>query len=67
MQVSLKDQDAMIGELRRNGSDKPIAEQMAQLNSLIGQRDKQLKVSALILYSLNVLPVFKVLTLMLLL
>lgn len=48
MQVSLKDQDDMIEELRRNGSDKPIAEQVAQLNSLIGQKDKQLQVSLLV-------------------
>ncbi|KAI7795827.1 myomegalin [Triplophysa rosa] len=43
LQVSLKDQDAMIGELRRNSLDKPIAEQVAQLNSLISQKDKQLQ------------------------
>ncbi|XP_073727656.1 CDK5 regulatory subunit-associated protein 2 isoform X10 [Misgurnus anguillicaudatus] len=43
LQVSLKDQDTLIGELRGNDSDKPIAEQMAQLNTLIGQKDKQLQ------------------------
>ncbi|XP_073668675.1 CDK5 regulatory subunit-associated protein 2 isoform X5 [Paramisgurnus dabryanus] len=45
LQVSLKDQDALIGELRGNGSDsdKPIAEQMDQLNTLIGQKDKKLQ------------------------
>ncbi|XP_051961433.1 myomegalin-like isoform X2 [Xyrauchen texanus] len=43
MQVSLKDQDALIGELRRNGPDQPITEQMAKLNSLVGQKDRQLQ------------------------
>ncbi|XP_067233045.1 myomegalin-like isoform X4 [Chanodichthys erythropterus] len=44
LQVTLKDQDAMIGELRRNEPDQPIGEQMTQLNSLIGQKDSQLQV-----------------------
>ncbi|XP_051534202.1 CDK5 regulatory subunit-associated protein 2-like isoform X2 [Myxocyprinus asiaticus] len=43
LQVSLKDQDALIRELRRNGPDQPIMEQMAQLNSLIGQKDRKLQ------------------------
>nr|XP_055035110.1 CDK5 regulatory subunit-associated protein 2-like isoform X6 [Misgurnus anguillicaudatus] len=43
LQVSLKDQDTLIGQLRGNDSDKPKAEQMAQLNTLIGQKDKQLQ------------------------
>ncbi|XP_051734864.1 CDK5 regulatory subunit-associated protein 2 isoform X4 [Ctenopharyngodon idella] len=44
LQVTLKDQDAMIGELRRNDPDQPTGEQMTQLNSLIGQKDSQLQV-----------------------
>lgn len=47
--MTLKDQDAMIGELRRNDPDQPIEEQMTQLNSLIGQKDSQLQVSLLVL------------------
>ncbi|XP_051959651.1 centrosome-associated protein CEP250-like [Xyrauchen texanus] len=43
LQVSLKDQDALIREFRRNGPDQPITEQIAQLNSLIGQKDGQLQ------------------------
>ncbi|KAK2872302.1 hypothetical protein Q8A67_022199 [Cirrhinus molitorella] len=43
LRVSLKNQDAMIGELRKNDPNQPVAEQMAQLNSLIGQRDGQLQ------------------------
>ncbi|KAF4098928.1 hypothetical protein G5714_020958 [Onychostoma macrolepis] len=43
LQVSLKNQDAMIGELRSNDPKQPMAEQMAQLKSLIGQKDSQLQ------------------------
>uniref|UniRef100_A0A671Q9U8 CDK5 regulatory subunit-associated protein 2-like n=1 Tax=Sinocyclocheilus anshuiensis TaxID=1608454 RepID=A0A671Q9U8_9TELE len=43
LQVSLKNQAAMIGELRRNDPNQPVAEQMAQLSSLIGQKDSQLQ------------------------
>ncbi|XP_026091054.1 CDK5 regulatory subunit-associated protein 2-like isoform X3 [Carassius auratus] len=43
LRVSLKNQDAMIGELRRNDPNQPMAEQMAQLNTLIGQKDSQLQ------------------------
>lgn len=49
LQVTLKDQDAMIGELRRNDPDQPTGEQMTQLNSLIGQKDSQLQVILLVL------------------
>ncbi|KAK7131585.1 hypothetical protein R3I94_016644 [Phoxinus phoxinus] len=44
LQVTLKDQDAMIGELRKNDPHQPTGEQMTQLNSLIGQKDSQLQV-----------------------
>ncbi|XDV38204.1 hypothetical protein PO909_007662 [Leuciscus waleckii] len=44
LQVTLKDQDAMIGELRKNDPHQPIGEQMTQLKSLIGQKDSQLQV-----------------------
>ncbi len=37
----------MIGELRSNDPKQPMAEQMAQLKSLIGQKDSQLQVSLL--------------------
>ncbi|XP_042603548.1 CDK5 regulatory subunit-associated protein 2-like isoform X1 [Cyprinus carpio] len=43
LRVSLKNQDAMIGELRSNDPKQPMAEQMAQLKSLIGQKDSQLQ------------------------
>ncbi|XP_073680203.1 CDK5 regulatory subunit-associated protein 2 isoform X2 [Garra rufa] len=43
LRVSLKNQDTMIGELRKNDPNQPMAEQMAQLNSLIGQKDSQLQ------------------------
>lgn len=45
--MSLVNQDAMIGELRRNDTNQPMAEQMAQLNTLIGQKDSQLQVDLL--------------------
>jgi len=47
--VTLKDQDAMIGELQRNDPHQPTGEQMTQLNSLIGQKDSQLQVSLSVL------------------
>uniref|UniRef100_A0A8C1BFP6 CDK5 regulatory subunit associated protein 2 n=1 Tax=Cyprinus carpio carpio TaxID=630221 RepID=A0A8C1BFP6_CYPCA len=43
LRVSLNNQDAVIGELRRNDPNQPMAEQMTQLNSLIGQKDSQLQ------------------------
>ncbi|XP_050948435.1 CDK5 regulatory subunit-associated protein 2 isoform X2 [Labeo rohita] len=42
LRVSLKNQEA-VGELRKNDPNQPMAEQMAQLNSLIGQKDSQLQ------------------------
>ncbi|XP_016128229.1 CDK5 regulatory subunit-associated protein 2-like isoform X6 [Sinocyclocheilus grahami] len=43
LRVSLKNQDSMIGELRSNDPKQPMAEQMAQLNSFIDQKDSQLQ------------------------
>ncbi|XP_052443756.1 myomegalin isoform X5 [Carassius gibelio] len=43
LRVSLKNQDAMIGELQSNDPKQPMTEQMAQLKSLIGQKDSQLQ------------------------
>ncbi|XP_042634516.1 CDK5 regulatory subunit-associated protein 2-like isoform X4 [Cyprinus carpio] len=43
LRVSLNNQESVIGELRRNDPNQPMAEQMAQLNSLIGQKDSQLQ------------------------
>uniref|UniRef100_A0A8C1PC53 CDK5 regulatory subunit associated protein 2 n=1 Tax=Cyprinus carpio TaxID=7962 RepID=A0A8C1PC53_CYPCA len=43
LRVSLNNQESVIGELRRNDPNQPMAEQMTQLNSLIGQKDSQLQ------------------------
>ncbi|XP_043085814.1 LOW QUALITY PROTEIN: CDK5 regulatory subunit-associated protein 2 [Puntigrus tetrazona] len=43
LRVSLKNQEALIGELRSTDPKQPMAEQMAQLKSLIGQKDSQLQ------------------------
>ncbi|XP_053334053.1 CDK5 regulatory subunit-associated protein 2 isoform X6 [Clarias gariepinus] len=43
LQESIKNQDTLIGELRKNDQDKPVAEQMIQLNTLIGQKNAEVQ------------------------
>ncbi|KAF5893823.1 myomegalin-like isoform X6, partial [Clarias magur] len=43
LQESIKNQDTLIGELRKNDQDKPVAEQMVQLNTLIGQKNAEVQ------------------------
>ncbi|MCJ8741063.1 hypothetical protein PDJAM_G00066390 [Pangasius djambal] len=43
LQESIKNQDALIGQLREKDQDQPIAEQMVQLNTLIGQKDAEVQ------------------------
>ncbi|KAL7844881.1 hypothetical protein SRHO_G00234200 [Serrasalmus rhombeus] len=43
LQDSVKKQDTLIGELQQKCPDKPVVEQMVQLNNLIGQKDGELQ------------------------
>ncbi|XP_036444694.1 myomegalin-like isoform X2 [Colossoma macropomum] len=43
LQDSIKNQDTLIGELQQKCPDKPVVEQMVQLNNLIGQKDGELQ------------------------
>uniref|UniRef100_A0A3B4DP35 CDK5 regulatory subunit associated protein 2 n=1 Tax=Pygocentrus nattereri TaxID=42514 RepID=A0A3B4DP35_PYGNA len=43
LQDSVKKQDTLIGELQQKSPDKPVVEQMVQLNNLIGQKDGELQ------------------------
>ncbi|XP_076829944.1 uncharacterized protein LOC143475946 [Brachyhypopomus gauderio] len=43
LQESIKNQDALIGELQKKCPEQPVTEQMAQLSVLIGQKDKELQ------------------------
>lgn len=43
LQASLRDQDGVIGELQKNGSNQPVTEQVMHLNSVIVQKDCQLQ------------------------
>lgn len=44
LQESIKKQDALIGELQEKHPDQPVLEQVAQLNTLIGQKDAEVQV-----------------------
>lgn len=52
LRESIKHQDALIGELQEKAQDQPIAEQMVQLNTMIGQKDAEVQVSYLSLWGL---------------
>ncbi|XP_053505270.1 CDK5 regulatory subunit-associated protein 2 isoform X8 [Ictalurus furcatus] len=43
LRESIKHQDALIGELQEKAQDQPIAEQMVQLNTMIGQKDAEVQ------------------------
>ncbi|XP_072517489.1 CDK5 regulatory subunit-associated protein 2 isoform X2 [Salminus brasiliensis] len=43
LRESVRNQDALIGELQEKCAGRPAAEQMAQLNDLVGQKDGQLQ------------------------
>ncbi|KAF4076987.1 hypothetical protein AMELA_G00202890 [Ameiurus melas] len=43
LRESIKHQGALIGELQEKAQDQPIAEQMAQLNTMIGQKDAEVQ------------------------
>lgn len=49
LQESVKNQNALIGKLREKekDQDQPIAEQVVQLNTLVGQKDAEVQVSYL--------------------
>lgn len=45
LQASLKKQGDLIGELQRGSPEQPTTAQIAQLNTVIGQKDGELQVS----------------------
>uniref|UniRef100_A0A4W4DN38 CDK5 regulatory subunit associated protein 2 n=1 Tax=Electrophorus electricus TaxID=8005 RepID=A0A4W4DN38_ELEEL len=47
LQASIKNQEALIGELRKKCPEQPVTEQLTQLSALIGQKDRELQVSLL--------------------
>ncbi|XP_076841706.1 uncharacterized protein LOC143485905 [Brachyhypopomus gauderio] len=53
LQESIKNQDALIGELQKKCPEQPVTEQMAQLSVLIGQKDKELQVILLLWLALK--------------
>uniref|UniRef100_A0A4W4DN43 Centrosomin N-terminal motif 1 domain-containing protein n=1 Tax=Electrophorus electricus TaxID=8005 RepID=A0A4W4DN43_ELEEL len=43
LQASIKNQEALIGELRKKCPEQPVTEQLTQLSALIGQKDRELQ------------------------